>query len=174
LSFFDSFIKKLDNLRSGRWQIMLLRKVITIWKQKFIFAWLVFCIGGIDSMAYADAFLPGHERASLFYHLSIFEEAGQVHNPLPPLSEAVSLTQPINALITSRFDTHPDFLMALQNIPHGAACFCHSCLTHSYVLTESYANHLNIPFLKQISTLALMGRSAWLSPPDKPPQRYFS
>jgi len=152
---------------------MLRKKVLNVWGEKFIYAWLVFCMGGVNSLAYADAFLPGHERASHYYHLSIFEEAGHIHNPLPRPPALEVLAQPGFAFTSSRLDTQANFTLADQYAGHGAACFCHASPGHGYILTVADPNLLNnVSLLSRILTSPIAGRSAWLSPPDKPPATF--
>jgi hypothetical protein len=70
----------------AKWMVMmLLKEIYRDWFQKFIYAFLVFCIGGINSLVYFDDFLPGHEHGLHPYHLSIWTEPVHHHNPLPPL-----------------------------------------------------------------------------------------
>ena len=139
---------------------MRLKKVLIGWFQQFIYILLIFCIGGVGSLAYFDAFLPGHAPGHHPYHLSILEESVHVHNPLPPLPEAEVLAL---------------FTMAYQStVPSGIVCFCHLSPSHDYLLTVIHINLFSDTSLfNHISVTTLVRRSAWLLLPDKPPQPYF-
>ncbi len=135
---------------------MLLEKVLRGWTQKFTYAFLIFYIGGVDSLVYFDGFLPGHEHGLHPYHLSIGAESRHSHNPLPPPSQSGDLTL-LNAVD--------------RNAVHGVVCSCHLSSSHDYLLTIAHSNLLSdSPFFNRLVTASVAERSAWLSPPDKPPQ----
>jgi len=136
-----------------------LKKVVIGWAQNVIYSLLIFCIGGVGSLAYFDAFLPGHAQGHHPYHLSILEESVHVHNPLPPLPEAEVL-----ALFTTAYQS---------TVPNGKVCFCHLSPSHDYLLTVIHINLFSDTSLfNRILVTTLVRRSIWLSLPDKPPQPY--
>ncbi|MCL4294525.1 MAG: hypothetical protein KJ077_02300 [Anaerolineae bacterium] len=140
--------------------MMLLKEVFRGWLQKFSYAFLIFCIGGMDSLIYFDGFLPGHEHGLHPYHLSIWTEPVHHHNPLPPPSQSNILT-----LLTTTY----------QNTTQGVTCSCHLSPSNASLLTITQTNFfIDSPFFNRIFASSVVGRSIWLSPPDKPPQLYFS
>lgn len=151
---------------------MFLKKSLTIWAQKFIYGWLIFCIGGIGSLTYFDGFLPGHEHAQHPYHLSILEGVHHhSHDSLPLPLQSEVLAQRISLWLVSRFRIDIDFIVAQQHLAPGLAQFFASGLNHGYLLTVGRAHIFNnTSFFGSVMVHILTGRSALLPPPEKPPK----
>ena len=136
--------------------------------KNIICAILVFFVGGVSSLTYFDAFLPGHESGRHPYHLTIFEEAAHHHNPLSPAVEKAA--QSIEQWQLLRLKGSANFLMAHHHQQPGFVQFFQSGLSRGYLLL---AAPVDVPSLAEpsgrIRELWLAGRSAWLPPPEKPP-----
>ena len=59
--------------------------MLRFWIERVIYGLLLFCVGGVGSLTYFDAFLPHHGHP---YHLTILEAPGHVHYPLPRPAES--------------------------------------------------------------------------------------
>lgn len=150
------------------------KKALLNWIKKVVHGWLIFCLGGIGSLAYFDGLLPGHEHGQHPFHLSLFEEAGHHHyNPLPPLPDPQILAQQARLWIFSRFMPDTDFLVT-QHLVSGLAYFFGSGMNDGYLLTvaQTALFYDNARFGSAISSV-LSGRSALLPPSEKPPQILF-
>jgi hypothetical protein len=136
--------------------------------QKFIYSWLIFCLGGIGPLIYFDGSMPGHEHGEHPYHVSIFEEASHLHNPLPPQPETLAEQLPFELL--NQLNPHLYLLVAAQPLMPGFSQFFTSGLSKGYVLTTTPFRNFNLPPLfHPVSALIVTGQSAFLAPPDKPP-----
>ena len=144
------------------------KQLVISWTQKFVYSWLVFCVGGVGSLTYFDGFLPGHEHAHHPYHWSLFEQPGHTHNPLPPRPEV--LAEQMRFWLVSRLNPQTDFV-ATQNLGPGFARFFASGLSDGYILTTLPPHIFDQPALSgSVSSAGLAGRSAALAPPEKPPR----
>jgi hypothetical protein len=153
---------------------MRFKKALLIWVQKFIYGWLIFCLGGIGSLTYFDGFLPGHTDGQHPYHLSILEEGHHSHDhghdSLLPPSESETLTQQMMWLV-SRFRIDLDFIIAQQHLAPGLAQFFASGLNDGYLLTIARPHLFNDTSLfGSVVRPILRGCSALPPPPEKPPQ----
>ncbi|MBE7556334.1 MAG: hypothetical protein HS126_35225 [Anaerolineales bacterium] len=147
---------------------MLHHTILTGRIKKLFYGWLIFCVGGVSSLAYFDGFAPGHEHGQHPYHLSIFDEAAHAHNPLPPLHE--DLTEQMRFWLASRLNPQADFFVAAQNLGVGFSRFFASGLGDGYILTAAYLKIFGLPSLfGSVERIAFKGRSAWPIPLDKPP-----
>jgi hypothetical protein len=147
---------------------MLPKNILITWIQKLSYGWLVFCVGGVGSLTYFDAFAPGHEHGQHPFHLSIFEEVGHHHEA--PLPQPEALTEQMRFWLTSRFNPQTDFLGAAQNLASGFTRFFGSGLSDGYILTAAHCKIFDLLLLFGSVVLAgLTGQSTWLAPPEKPP-----
>ena len=136
--------------------------------QKFLYLWLIFCLGGVGPLIYFDGFTPGHEHP---YHVTIFEEASHLHNPLSPQPEA--LAEQSHFELLSQLNLHFHLLIAAQPLTPGFSQFFTLGLSKGYVLTTAPLKIFNMPSLvRPVSALSVTGQSAFLAPPDKPPSVY--
>ncbi len=143
---------------------MLPKNIIRVWIQKLSYGCLIFCVGGVGSLAYFDGFLPGHEHDQHPYHLSIFEQPAHLghHAPSQPevLAEYLGFRQNLQA----------NFIGAAHNLAPGFAHFFASGLSDGYLLTGAHLNSLHLPVsFASLPPEALKGTSACLAPPEKPP-----
>jgi hypothetical protein len=139
--------------------------------QKFIYIWLIFCLGGVGPLIYFDGSMPGHEPGEHPYHVSIFEEASHIHNPLPPQPEA--LVEQLGFELFSQLDPHFHLIIAAQTFTPGFSQFFTSGLSKDYVLTTAPLKIFNLPSLfRPVNALSVTGQSAFSAPPDKPPSVY--
>ena len=133
------------------------------WIERIVFYLLIICVGGVGSITYFDAFLPGHGPHP--YHLSILENR-HPHNPLPPPPRAAT------GSLTGQFTGQPVLGMG-QGLMPGLTQFFQSGLNNGYLLAEGQITIDNTPALAdRVLTDILPGRSALLLPPDKPPTFY--
>ncbi len=147
---------------------MLSKQRVISFAEKLIYGWLIFCVGGVGSLTYFDGLLPGHEHGEHPYHLTIFEESPHVHNPLPPPRQI--LAKQARFWLISRLNPQTDILSIAQNLANGFTRFFASGLSDGYILTAAHLKIFDLPSLfGPIALAALNGRSAWLSPLDKPP-----
>jgi hypothetical protein len=147
------------------------KKVFGIWAQKFIYGWLIFCLGGIGSLTYFDGFLPGHDQGQHPYHLSLFEAPNHHHDSRPHSPEPESLAQPPSLWLISRFGAGADFIIAQQHLAAGLAQFFASGLNDGYLSTMAHSQIFNDTSpLGSLLLVILTGHSALLPPPEKPPQ----
>lgn len=138
---------------------MLLKKVLSVRVQKFIYILLIFSIGVIGSLTDFDLFTPRYDRGYHPHSLNGLEEQVHINN---------SLSLPLEPDFPAFFTTvYP--IIALEG-----ACFCHLCSSHTYSLTASINLFSDIPLSHHISATNVTTYSAWLSPLDKPPQPYLS
>lgn len=133
--------------------------------QKFIYIWLIFCVGGVGSLTYFDGFMPGHEHGDHPYHWTVFEEAGHFHPPLPePAAE------PAHVMLLSQLDPHLARITPIHSVAPGFSRFFTSGLSKGYILTPADPKDFNLPAcLGLVRLTALKGQSALLAPPEKPP-----
>jgi hypothetical protein len=149
---------------------MLSKKVIISWAKNLIYSGLIFCIGGVGSLSYFDGFLPGHDHGQHPYHLSIFEEPNHYHDLPPHESESEQLAQQLRIWMISRFMPDGSFLIASPHFAPGLAQFFTSGLSDGYILTVACPKIFDLPSLVGLVTPdMLIGQSAWLVPPEKPP-----
>jgi hypothetical protein len=139
--------------------------------QKFVYGWLILCVGGVGSLPYFDGFLPGHEHGQHPVHLSILEwPTHQPDDPLSHLREPKVLAEQMHLWLVRRVLPHLDFIIAQQHHAPGLAQFFTSGLNKGYDLTIARVQLFNDPtFFGSVALQVLTGRSAFLSPPDKPP-----
>jgi hypothetical protein len=155
---------------------MLLKKAFMTWGQKFICGWLIFCIGGIGSLTYFDAFLPGHAPGQHPYHLSILEESDHHyrdnpdHKPPTLISEARVFLVHMQLWALRRFRPEADFIMPVYQLAPGLAQFFVSGLASGYLVVSTWTHLFNhLPLFGSVAQTALFWQSAWLAPPEKPP-----
>jgi hypothetical protein len=160
-------------LYQEEWQKMLLKKSLTAWIQKFIYSWLIFCLGGIVPLTHFDGFLPGHEHGSYPYHLIILGEIPHDSWTFPTRSGL--LAQQTNLEWVSRFAIDSAFIVAQQHLAPGLVQFFASGLNNGYLLTKTHIPLFNdTPSLDSVLLTILTGHSVLLPPPEKPPQVTFS
>jgi hypothetical protein len=149
------------------------QRVISL-AQKFIYGWLIFCIGGVGPLTYFDGLLPGHEHKQHPFHFSVFESVDHHHhNPLPPLPTPEILAQQARLWLIRRFMPETDVLVAHQ-LTSGLAYFFSSGLSDGYLLTAGQASLFYDNFhFGSATPYVLAGRSALLPPFEKPPQLLF-
>jgi hypothetical protein len=135
--------------------------------QKFIQILLVFFVGGVASLTYFDAFLPGHDHQLHPYHVSLFEQPDHHHNPLPDRTELIANWLAVNLSGQTHSIGQP---FAFSS---ATAQFFQSGLSRGYLLMMVDDNlRVNRPFLGRVQEEWLQDNSAWLPPPLKPPPSY--
>ena len=138
--------------------------MLPFWIEKIIYGLLVFCVGGVGSLTYFDAFLPHHAHP---YHLTIMERPNHVHNPLPLPAEAAGHL--LRQRLESQLSPYP-ILLAAQGSTPGLAFFTQSILSQGYVLTDGRIEFCACSSLTgQLTISDPAENSALLPPPDKPP-----
>lgn len=143
---------------------MLPKNALGVWARKLIYGWLIFCVGGVGSLAYFDGFLPGHEHGEHPYHVSIFEHSTRADHHLP--SQPGVLVEHI----AFRLISPVHFIGAAQNLVPGFARFFVSGLSAGYLLTVAPLRILHLPALfASLPLAAFVEESAWIAPPEKPP-----
>ena len=138
--------------------------MLPFWIERMIYGLLLFCVGGVSSLTYFDAFLSHHAHP---YHLTILEGPDHVHNPLPLPAETAQgyLRQRLDSQVAPQ-----PILLAAQGSTSGQAFFAQSTLSQGYVLTDGRIELCICPPLTgRLQTVAPARPSALLLPPDKPP-----
>lgn len=145
---------------------MLPENVPTAWIKKFIYGWLIVCVGGVGSLTYYDGFLPGHEHGHHLYHLSILEETHLHQSLFRPESTAGQMP----FWPAGRLNSQADSILTANSLAPGFSRFFSSGLSDGYLLTSANPNIFDLPLLSGSMPPALfLGQSAWLAPPDRPP-----
>ena len=146
---------------------MLMRKMWLTTLEKTLYILLIFCLGGVSSLTYFDAYLPGHEHGMHPYHLSLFEQVHH-HSPLPAPLEVVKPA--IERWVVSTLYGPIPVLSTPQAQAPGVAHFFNSGLSLGFLLTKDLAGLIDDPpLLGWVGQLTLSAQSATVLPPDKPP-----
>ena len=138
--------------------------MLRFWVERIIYGLLLFCVGGVSSLTYFDAFLPRHAHP---YHLTILDGPDHAHNPLPLPAEIAQ--ESLRQRLASQLPLRP-ILVAAHNSTPGLAFFTQSTLSQGYVLTDDRIEFCACSSLiGQLPGSDPAESSALLPPPDKPP-----
>lgn len=149
---------------------MLLKKLLVVWFKHIGYGLLLLWVGGIGPLIYFDAFSP-HQGLRL-YHITLLEPV-RVRQPLAPPPEPLESVFRRQLLKQTRGQS--DFVTAGQKATAGLAHFFESSLGQGFLFNLAQIIISNeSPPISRVSLLALTGRSAWLSPPEKPPSIFLT
>lgn len=144
---------------------MLTNQAFIVWLKKILYALLLVCVGGVGPLIYIDALSP--HLGVRTYHIAIFE-SGRARQPsaLPATLRGLLLYQRWLAQISGQ----TDWLSTPPKAAAGLARFFESDLSQGYLLnTARFTISAGSLPVSRISLAALIGRSACLAPPEKPP-----
>jgi hypothetical protein len=145
--------------------MLLSRTRIVTSLKNIIYGLLLLCVGGIGPLTYLDGLSP-HNGVQA-YHIAILEST-RVRRPLTSPPEF--LTQLLRQRLLSQASGQTDFVSARPQAGSGLAHFFASGLSQGYLLNSASSINFNdtSPVSRVVPT-TLIGRSVWLSPPEKPP-----
>jgi hypothetical protein len=130
---------------------------------------LLICVGGLGPLTYLDALSPHNGVRA--YHIAVLESA-RVRQPLTLPPEF--LVQLLRQRLLGQASGQTDFVSANQKAMPGLAHFFASGLSQGYLLNSARPVVFNDTSpVGELAAVVLTGRSAWLSPPEKPPSLTF-
>jgi hypothetical protein len=146
------------------------KKVLMIWAQKFIYGWLIFCVGALAPLTSSTPLSPHWDVPSVY--IAIFDSP-------PYFSFPSNLSEPIVSQLeqvwsAQRFNPNSNFRSFESFVP-SLARFFQSSMSDGYLLTVARAYLLYQASLVGLIALYIFsGRSAVLPPLEKPPQLFFA
>ncbi len=140
--------------------------VLFSWVQKVIYGWLIFCVGGLAPLTFSTPLSPHRDVPTV--SIALFEASPHFSVDLAHL---YSLTPSVQRIWKS-----PDFNLrakphSLESFTPSLVQFFQSNLSSGYLLSVARACLiLHTCLFSLIALYILIGRSALLSPFEKPPQ----
>ncbi len=133
---------------------------------KILHTILIVFVGGVSSLTYFDAFMPGHEHANHAFHLSIFE-APHSHNPLPPPEGHI--IYPVHDWATTIFNSNTSFIDTPIQSFFRSSTFFTSGFNLGYLLVVAVSLLFIQRLWGRVFSLETNDTSVILPPIEKPP-----
>ncbi|MFN8453329.1 MAG: hypothetical protein U0401_01440 [Anaerolineae bacterium] len=138
------------------------KKVLKTWAQKFVYGWLIFCVGGLAPLTFNTPLSPHRDIPTVY--IALFDSPPHFSFPSAHAASFKQVWQSQGFTANSTGHTLDSFIPSLVH-------YFQSNLSNGYLLTVARAS-LILPasLCGLIALYILSGHSALLSPLEKPPQ----